>query len=149
MLISRYFIEVVFHGCCLLIKIFKIVLGFTNFHQSMSSFIAVIFHEGRLPFFQNFQLYFSFTSVGLQMLVSKFCSFPAISLLARVVVAQDMLWWLRRICGGGSAGYKVGEIKNKANSAQLELELGLSLATAYLMSVLNMRSLEPKYIILS
>jgi hypothetical protein len=51
------------------------------------------------------------------------------SLLAWVVVAQDMWWWLRRICGGGSAGYVVGEIKNKANSAQLELELGLSLAT--------------------
>ena len=51
-----------------------------------------------------------------------------ISLLARVVVAQDMWWWLRRICGGGGAGYLVGEIKNKANSAQLELELGLSLA---------------------
>ena len=39
-----------------------------------------------------------------------------------------MWWWLRRICGGGSAGYVMGEIKNKANSAQLELELGLSLA---------------------
>jgi hypothetical protein len=45
-----------------------------------------------------------------------------------VVVAQDMWWWLRRICGGGGAGYLVGETKNKANSAQLELELGLSLA---------------------
>ena len=45
-----------------------------------------------------------------------------------VVVAQDMWWWLRRICGGGGAGYVVGEIKNKANSAQLKLELGLSLA---------------------
>jgi hypothetical protein len=30
---------------------------------------------------------------------------------------------------GGGAGYVVGEIKIKANSAQLELELGLSLAT--------------------
>jgi hypothetical protein len=39
-----------------------------------------------------------------------------------------MWWWLPRICGGGGAGYVVGEIKNKANSAQLELELGLSLA---------------------
>ena len=47
-----------------------------------------------------------------------------------MVAAQDMWWWLRRICGGGSAGYVVGEIKNKANSAQLELELGLSLAKA-------------------
>ena len=45
-----------------------------------------------------------------------------------MVAAQDMWWWLRRICGGGSAGYVVGEIKNKANSAQPELELGLSLA---------------------
>jgi hypothetical protein len=44
------------------------------------------------------------------------------------VVAQDMCWGWRRICGGGGAGYVVGEIKNKANSAQLELELGLSLA---------------------
>ena len=67
------------------------------------------------------------------MLVSKFCSFPAISLLARVVVAQDMWWWLRRICGGAGAGYVVGEIKNKANSAQLELELGLSLARMELL----------------
>jgi hypothetical protein len=48
-------------------------------------------------------------------------------------------WWWRRICGGGCAGYGVvvaedmwwGEIKNKANSAQLELELGLSLAIRY------------------
>jgi hypothetical protein len=40
-----------------------------------------------------------------------------------VVVAQDMWWGLCRICGGGGAGYVVGEIKNKANSAQLELEL--------------------------
>jgi hypothetical protein len=39
-----------------------------------------------------------------------------------------MWWWLCRICGGGGAGYIVGEIKNKTNSAQLELELGLSLA---------------------
>ena len=45
-----------------------------------------------------------------------------------VVVAQDMWWWLRRICGGTGAGYVVGAIKNKANSAQLELELELSLA---------------------
>ena len=45
-----------------------------------------------------------------------------------VVVAQDMWWWWRRICGGGGAGYVVGEIEHKANSAQLELELGLSLA---------------------
>jgi hypothetical protein len=93
----------------------------------MSSFIVIIY-EGRLPFFQRYPIVFSFTSVDLQMLVSKFCSFPAISLLARVVVAQDMRWWLPRICGGGGAGYVVGEIKNKANSAQLELELGLSLA---------------------
>ena len=83
----------------------------------------VVFH-----FFKKFSIVFIFTSVDLQMLLSKFCSFPAISLLARVVVAQDMWWWLRRICGGGGAGYVVGEIKNKANSAQLELELGLSLA---------------------
>ena len=49
------------------------------------------------------------------------------SILSRVV-AQDMWWWWRRICGVGGAGYVVGEIENKANSAQLELELGLSLA---------------------
>jgi hypothetical protein len=49
-----------------------------------------------------------------------------------VVVAQDMWCWLRRICGGGGAGYVVGEIKNKANSAQLELELGLSLAKIWM-----------------
>ena len=24
------------------------------------------------------------------------------------MVAQDMWWWLRRICGGGCAGYVVG-----------------------------------------
>jgi hypothetical protein len=44
-----------------------------------------------------------------------------------------MWWWLRRICGGGGAGYVVGEIKNKANSAQLELELGLSLAILFII----------------
>jgi hypothetical protein len=44
-----------------------------------------------------------------------------------------MWWWLRRICGGCCAGYVVGEIKNKANSAQLELELGLSLAISKLL----------------
>jgi hypothetical protein len=84
--------------------------------------MKVIFH-----FSKHFQA-FSYTTVDLQMLVSKFCSFPAISLLARVVVAQDMWWWLLRICGG--AGYVVGEIKNKANSAQLELAPGLSLANS-------------------
>jgi hypothetical protein len=89
-----------------------IKINFPNFQQSMSSFIVVI-HEGRLPFFQKFPIVFSFTTVDLQMLEGKFCSFPAISLLARVVVAQDV----------------VGEIETKANSAQLELELGLSLAT--------------------
>ena len=99
----------------------------------MSSFIVVIFQAGCLPFFQKNSIVFIFNSVDLQMLLSKFCSFPAISLLARVVVAQDMWWWLRRICGGGGAGYVVGEIKNKANSAQLELELGLSLARMELL----------------
>jgi hypothetical protein len=43
-------------------------LIFANYQQSMSSFIVVIFHEGRLPFF-------SFTSAGYV-----------------VVAAQDM-WW--------------------------------------------------------
>ena len=43
-----------------------------------------------------------------------------------------MWWWLRSAqdSGGGSTGYVVGEINNKANSAQLELELGLSLANS-------------------
>ena len=71
-----------------------------------------------------------FARVELQMIKIKFFQFPAIT-TCPVVVAQDMWWWLRRICGGGSAGYMVGEIKNKANSAQLELELGLSLAIRY------------------
>jgi hypothetical protein len=62
------------------------------------------------------------------MLESQFCSFPAISLLVRVVVAQDIWWWWHRICGGGGEGYAVGDVKNKAKSAQLKLELGLSLA---------------------
>jgi hypothetical protein len=53
-----------------------------------------------------------------------------------VVVAQDMWWWLRRICGGGGAGYVVGEIKNKANSAQLELELELELGLLNIFSSL-------------
>jgi hypothetical protein len=43
-----------------------------------------------------------------------------------VLVAQDMWGWWRRICGGGGAGYVVGEIKIKANSTQLELELFIS-----------------------
>jgi hypothetical protein len=77
----------------------------------MSSFIVVI-HEGRLPFYQRYPIVFSFTSVDLQMFVSKFCSFPAISLLARVVVVQDMWWWLRRICGGGEAGARLQGLAN-------------------------------------
>ena len=105
-------IDVVF-----LSKLPKIVLGFARVEIQSSSSI-----------FPKNSIIFSLTSVDQQMIVSKFWSFPAISLLARVAVAQDMWWWLRRICGGGSAGYVVGEIKNKANSAQLELELGLSLA---------------------
>ena len=84
----------------------------------MSSFIVGI-HEGRLPFYQRYLIVFSFTSVDLQMLVS-FAHFQLFHYLPG--------WWWRRICGGGCAGYVVGEIKNKANSAQLELELGLSLA---------------------
>jgi hypothetical protein len=47
------------------------------------------------------------------MLKSKFCSFPAISLLARV---------------GGWVGVGGEKLKIKLNSAQLELDLGLSLA---------------------
>ena len=35
-------------------------------------------------------------------------SFADLQLLVRMVVAQDMWWWLRRICGGGCAGYVVG-----------------------------------------
>ena len=35
-------------------------------------------------------------------------------LLFWIVVAQDMCWWLCRICDGGSGGNKI-----KANSAQL------------------------------
>ena len=100
----------------------------TNFKiRSRSSFIEVIFQKGRLPFFQIFPIIFIYSRVVLQLLGSKFCPFPAISLLS-LVAAQDMWWWQRRICGGGGAGYVVGEIKIKANSAQLELELGLSLA---------------------
>jgi hypothetical protein len=38
---------------------------------------------------------------------------------------KSLLAWVG--CGGGCAGYVLGgEIKNKANSSQLELELGLS-----------------------
>jgi hypothetical protein len=64
--------------------------------------MKVVFH-----FFTKKSIIFSLTSVDLQMLESKFCSFPAISLLARVVVAQDMWWWWSRICGVGGAGYVV------------------------------------------
>ena len=46
---------------------------------------------------------------------------------------------MRRICGGGEAVYMVGEIKNKAKSAQLELKLGLSLAKTYFTYDLNGR----------
>ena len=46
---------------------------------------------------------------------SKFCSFPAISLLAR--------GWV-----GGWVGVGGEKLKIKLNSAQLELDLGLSLA---------------------
>ena len=55
-----------------------------------------------------------YTRVDLPMLKSKFCSFPAISLLVRMGV------------GVGVGGEK---LKIKLNSAQLELDLGLSLAT--------------------
>jgi hypothetical protein len=70
--------------------------------------MKVVFH-----FFTKKSIIFSLTSVDLQMLESKFCSFPAISLLARVVVAQDMCWWWSRICGGGGAGYVVGKSRIK------------------------------------
>ena len=101
----------------------------------MSSFIVAIFYEGRLPFFQNkFNCFWLNqcrpTNVSKQVLIISiyFTTCPGGGGAGYVVVvAQDMWWWLRRICGGGS-GYVVGEIKNKANSAQLELELGLSLA---------------------
>jgi hypothetical protein len=52
--------------------------------------------------------------VDLPMCKSKFCSFPAISLLAQV--------------GVGVGGEK---LKIKLNSAQLELELGLSLVKLF------------------
>jgi hypothetical protein len=73
--------------------------------------------SSKLLFLQDFLSKFSknvlgFARVDLQMFVSKFCSFPAISLLARVVVVQDMWWWLRRICGGGGAGYVVVVAQN-------------------------------------
>jgi hypothetical protein len=34
------------------------------------------------------------------MLQSKLSQFSVISLLVRMVAAQDMWWWWRRICGG-------------------------------------------------
>ena len=73
-----------------------------------------MFHGGRLPFFQNFQIDLDSTRVDLPMLESKFRSFPAISLLAQVG-------------GFGCAGYVVGvgetEIKAKL-SLKLNLKLG-------------------------
>jgi hypothetical protein len=72
-------IDVVF-----LSKLPKIVLGFARVEIQSSSSI-----------FPKNSIIFSLTSVDQQMIVSKFWSFPAISLLARVAVAQDMWWWLR------------------------------------------------------
>ena len=45
----------------------------------MSSSIKVVLHGGRLPSFQNSHNCFSSTTVNLQCLESKFCTFPAIS----------------------------------------------------------------------
>ena len=53
--------------------------------------IKVIFHLVPL------KIIFSSSEVYLQMLQSKS---SAISLLVRMVAAQDMWWWWRRICGG-------------------------------------------------
>ena len=80
---------------------------------------------GEGPNFNNFNfnwLYlFRSTNVIRQVLLfsSYFTTFPGL-------VAPAMWFWLRRLCGGW-----VGENENKANSAQLELELGLSLAIKY------------------
>ena len=73
--------------------------------------------------FKCFKIILGSTRVVLQMLQSKFTWFPAISLLFR----------------GGRVGGWVGVlIENKTKSAQLELELGPSLA------IMNIRSLENK-----
>jgi hypothetical protein len=73
------------------------------------SYIEVVFHV-----FKIFKIDLYSIRVDLPMLKSKFCSFPAISLLARV--------------GGGVGGEK---LKIKLNSAKLELDLGLSLGMKF------------------
>ena len=125
-------IEVVFH----FFKIFKIDLYSTRVDLPMlkskfcsfpaisllalclpqrSSSMEVVFH-----FFKIFKIYLYSTRVDLPMLNSKFCSFPAISLLARV---------------GGGWGVGGEKLKIKLNSAQLELDLGLSLAKFHFMTL--------------
>ena len=69
------------------------------------SSLEVVFPGGRLPNFQIFQIVLMCTGVDLQMLQSKLCWFPAISLL---------VW-----ADGWPGGRVAGLIKIKANSAQL------------------------------
>ena len=120
------FIEVVFHGgrlpsyetfCIVfsskLINVCnQVLLDFSYFgHLSLrSSSMEVVFHGGRLHSFKILKIILSSTRVDLEMLQSKFSWFPAISLFFRAAAWVGVL------------------IENKTNSAQLELELGLSLA---------------------
>jgi hypothetical protein len=97
LLISGYFIEVAFHGGRSFNKIFKnfIVLCYTRPSKVKTQVLPISGHVGQAllessSIFSKKSFVFSFTCVDLQMLESKFCSFPAISLLVQVVVAQDM-----------------------------------------------------------
>jgi hypothetical protein len=65
------------------------------------------------------------TEVVPQLFQALVCWFPDSPLLVRMVVAQDMWWWLRRICGGRV----LEETKLRLTQPSLvELRLGLSLA---------------------
>ena len=65
------------------------------------------------------------TEVVPQLFQALVCWFPDSPLLVWMVVAQDMWWWLRRICGGRV----LEETKLRLTQPSLvELGLGLSLA---------------------
>jgi hypothetical protein len=75
-------------------------------------------NEGGLPYS---------TEVVPQLFQALVCWFPDSPLLVQMVVAQDMWWWLHRICDCG--GRVLEETKLRLTQLSLvELGLGLSLA---------------------
>jgi hypothetical protein len=72
------------------------------------------------------------------------CWFPDSQLLVRMVVAQDMWWWLHRICGGRV----LEETKLRLTQPSL-VDLGLGLSLAKSNASVHIQPCHPVLLLLS